>query len=144
MCYRSLLLRSNFRFRSGNSCRVGYGTDPGDDRAWRIFRTVFHGTDGDFEFDRDRYPAEYRICRICVYHRRIHRRYVYRRYRSRYPDGCCSGDRCYAGGEKKQYSAYTEKSKWQRTLGCVQGCILGLPDAGYHPWRYLWKCFHTD
>jgi len=60
------------------------------------------------------------------------------------PDGCCSGDRCYVGGEKKQYSAYTEKSKWQRTLGCVQGCVLGLPDAGYHPWRYLRKHFHTD
>ena len=37
-----------------------------------------------------------------------------------------------------------KKSKWQRTLGCVQGCILGLPDAGYHPWRYLRKYFHTD
>ena len=94
-----------------------------------IFRTVFYGTDGNFEFDRDRYPAKYRICCICIYHRCIYCGYVYRRYRSRYPDGCCSGDRCYAGGEKKQYSAYTEKSKWQRTLGCVQRCILGLPDA---------------
>lgn len=31
MCYRSCFFGSNFRFRSGNSCRTGYGTDPGDD-----------------------------------------------------------------------------------------------------------------
>ena len=71
-----------------------YGSDSCHDRARRLLRTVCHSADGDIEFDRNRYSAEYCIRCLRIHHRRIHCRYVHRRYRSWYPDGCCSCNRC--------------------------------------------------
>ena len=144
MRYRCLLLRRHFRFRSSYRCSSWYGSDSCHDRARRLLRTVCHSADGDIEFDRNRHSAEYRIRCLRIHHRRIHCRYVHRRYRSWYPDGCCSCNRCSSCGKETQHSADAEEGNGKREMGCLQRCILGIPDAGYHPWRYLRKYFHSD
>ena len=85
----------------------------------RLLRTVFHGPDGDVEFDRHCHPAEYRIRCLRIHHRRIHCRYVHRRYRSWYSDGCGSCHRCSARGKETQHSADPEESNGKRKMGCI-------------------------
>ena len=45
------------RFRTGNCSCPWCSSDSGNGRAGRIFRTVFHGIDGDIEFDCDRHTS---------------------------------------------------------------------------------------
>ena len=44
VCHRSLLLRRDLRFRSGDRSGSGCGPDPGDGRAGRFLCTVLDGT----------------------------------------------------------------------------------------------------
>ena len=73
MRYCFLFLRSNLRFRSGYSSSSWRCSDPGNGRAGRFLRTVFHSVDGDGKFGGDRHTAKYRIRCIRIHHRRIYR-----------------------------------------------------------------------
>ncbi len=54
------------------------------------------------------------------------------RYRSWYSDGCCSGDRCYAGGEKNNIQPTQKKASGKERWDAFKDAFWGLPDAGYH------------
>ncbi|MFR0790335.1 MAG: TRAP transporter large permease subunit [Lachnospiraceae bacterium] len=56
----------------------------------------------------------------------MHCGYVYRRYRSRYSDGCCSGDRCSAGGRETQHSADTEKASGKERWDAFKDAFWGF------------------
>lgn len=85
-----------------------------------VFRTVSASTDGNFEFDRDRYPA--RVSHLLYMHlSQVYLlRVLFTRDALNVPrdhDGCCSGDRCYAGGEKKQLFSLHRKKQVAKNAG---------------------------
>ena len=144
MCYRSLLLRRDLRFRPCNCCSPWRRTDPCNGRTGRFLRTILHSTDGNLKLHRHCHPAKYRLRCICLHHRHIHRRYVHGRYRTRSSYGRGTDNRSNAGSKETQYQTIQGKSLRQRTLGRFQRCFLGIPDAGHHSGRYLRRYLHTN
>ena len=72
VCHRSLLLRCDLRFRSCYRCCSWLCTDPGYDPAGWFFRSFLYRAYGNSQLHRHCHTAKYRICCLCLHHRRFH------------------------------------------------------------------------